>query len=65
VQSRNTTRDRQTPSCAERVTADYNLPHVEIEWTKEQLEDFARLASQPPAPPTPALIRAMKRNRTT
>jgi len=37
------------------------LPHVEIHWTKQQLEDFSQLASGPPAAPTPALRDLMKR----
>lgn len=46
----------------ERVAPEQPLPHVEIRWTKEQLESFAQLAAGPPALPTPALRDLMKGN---
>jgi hypothetical protein len=47
----------------ERVAPEQALPHVEIHWTKEQLESFAQLASRPTAAPTPALVELMKQSR--
>jgi hypothetical protein len=45
----------------ERVAPDVALPRVEIEWTERELESLRRLASAPEAaPPTEALIRAMR-----
>jgi hypothetical protein len=46
----------------ERVAPEQPVPHVEIRWTKQQLESFGQLASGPPEPPTPALLDLMKRN---
>lgn len=45
----------------ERVAPEQPLPRVEIHWTNQQLESFAKLASGPPAAPTPALRDLMKR----
>lgn len=36
------------------------LPDVEISWTPRELESLAELALQEPAPPTEALVRAMR-----
>jgi len=47
----------------ERVAPQETLPQVEINWTKEQLEGFARLAAGPPAAPTPALVGLMRQGR--
>jgi hypothetical protein len=47
----------------ERVAPPNILPQVQINWTKKQMESFARLASEPPAEPTPALIELMNRSR--
>lgn len=47
----------------ERVAPEEILPYVEINWTKEQLESFARLAAHAPAAPTPALIELMRQSR--
>jgi hypothetical protein len=46
----------------ERVTPDVALPRLEdIQWTERELESLAALAAATePAPPTEALIRAMK-----
>jgi hypothetical protein len=45
----------------ERVAPDVALPRVEIQWTERELESLAALAAATePAPPTEALIRAMK-----
>jgi len=46
----------------ERVAPEQPVPHVELRWTKQQLESFGQLASGPPATPTPALLDLMKRN---
>ena len=48
-------------SVLERVAPEYELPRVEINWTDEQLASLAELASAELAPPTEALVRAMKR----
>lgn len=46
----------------ERVAPEVSLPRVEIQWSSRELESLAELASTPNAnPPTPALIRAMRR----
>lgn len=37
-----------------------NLPLVTIDWTQEQLENLAKIATSDAAQPTEALIRAMK-----
>src|SRR5271167_2409265 len=39
----------------ERVAPEQPVPHVEIRWTKQQLDSFGQLASGIPAAPTPAL----------
>jgi hypothetical protein len=45
----------------ERVAPELQLPWVEIEWTERELQSLVELATAPePAPPTPALIRAMQ-----
>jgi hypothetical protein len=44
----------------ERVAPEMTLPHVDIRWTNKELESLAELASQQPADPTDALIRAMR-----
>ncbi len=45
----------------ERVAPESDLPSVAIEWTKQELESLARLASRAHAPkPTPALVRALR-----
>src|SRR5215472_17791372 len=44
----------------ERVAPAFVLPRVEISWTPRELENLAELASREPAPPTDALIRAMR-----
>jgi hypothetical protein len=44
----------------ERVAPELTLPHVEIRWTQQELESLAALASEEPAAPTEALIRAMR-----
>jgi hypothetical protein len=44
----------------ERVAPEQPVPHVELRWTKEQLQSFGQLASGPPAAPTPALLDLMK-----
>ncbi|MBZ5705386.1 MAG: hypothetical protein LAN63_08535 [Acidobacteriia bacterium] len=44
----------------ERVAPEQLLPHVEINWSKEQLESFGQLASGPPAAPKRALVDLMK-----
>ena len=44
----------------ERVAPAFTLPRVEISWTPRELENLAELASREPAPPTDALIRAMR-----
>ena len=62
VRSRNKTRDRKTSPRLERVAPEQPVSHVEIRWTKQQLESFGQLASGPSAPPTPALLDLMKRN---
>ena len=46
----------------ERVAPEQAVPHVEIHWTKEQLESFGQVASGPAAAPTPALRDLLKRN---
>jgi hypothetical protein len=46
----------------ERVAPEQPVPHVELRWTRQQLESFDQLASGPPAAPTPALLDLMKRN---
>lgn len=47
----------------ERVAPQESLPQVEIIWTREQLESFARLASGPSGAPTPALTELMRQGR--
>jgi hypothetical protein len=44
----------------ERVAPEQPVPHVQLRWTKEQLQSFGRLASGPSAAPTPALLDLMK-----
>jgi hypothetical protein len=44
----------------ERVAPELALPRVEISWTPRELESLAALASEEPAAPTEALIRAMR-----
>jgi hypothetical protein len=45
----------------ERVAPQVALPHVEIQWTKREVESLAELASAPEAnKPTELLIRAMR-----
>lgn len=44
----------------ERVAPEVALPRVEIAWTSQELESLADLASREPAPPTEALIRAVR-----
>lgn len=44
----------------ERVAPEPALPHVELKWTREQLESFGRLASGTPAAPNAALIDLMR-----
>jgi hypothetical protein len=46
----------------ERVAPEQPVPHVELRWTKQQLESFGQLASESPADPTPALLDLMKRS---
>jgi hypothetical protein len=36
------------------------LPYVTLDWTEEQLENLAKIASSDAAQPTEALIRLMK-----
>jgi hypothetical protein len=45
----------------ERVSPLMDLPRVELEWSNKELESLAELASRPPAEPSDALIRAMRR----
>jgi hypothetical protein len=45
----------------ERVAPQSGLPRIELEWTDRELASLAELASRPPAEPTDALIRAMRR----
>ena len=47
----------------ERVAPPEILPHVEINWTKEQWESFSRLASVSPTTPTAALVELMRQAR--
>ena len=47
----------------ERVAPEETLPYVTIHWNEEQLESFARLATQPPATPTAALKELMTQSR--
>lgn len=44
----------------ERVAPEVSLPSVEIAWTEAELDKLAKLALAPAAPPTEALIRAMR-----
>jgi len=46
----------------ERVAPEQPVPHVEIRWTKQQLESFGRLAAAAPTAPTSALVNLMKGN---
>ena len=46
----------------ERVAPPEPLPQVQINWTKKQMESFARLASKPASEPTPELIELMSQN---
>lgn len=44
----------------ERVAPNESLPHVDLQWTTEELEHLAEMASGSPAKPTEALLRAMR-----
>jgi len=44
----------------ERVAPEIALPRTEIQWSDEELESLAELASRRPSRPTEALIRAMR-----
>lgn len=46
----------------ERVAPELTIPHAEIQWTDQELDSLAELASRPPAKPTEALIRAIRRS---
>jgi hypothetical protein len=45
----------------ERVAPELSLPQVQIHWSEAELENLAQLAAGPPADPTDALVRAMRR----
>lgn len=44
----------------ERVASNESLPHVDLQWTTEELEHLAKMVSGSPAEPTEALVRAMR-----
>lgn len=44
----------------ERVAPGLELPRVDLHWSERELKSLAELATAPPAPPTQALIRAMR-----
>jgi hypothetical protein len=44
----------------ERVAPGFELPRVDLRWSERELESLAELATAQPAPPTEALIRAMR-----
>ena len=44
----------------ERVAPGLELPRVDLHWSERELKSLAELAAAPPAPPTEALIRAMR-----
>ncbi len=48
-------------SLLERVAPEHDLPYVQLKWTETQLASLAELTSADPAPPTEALVRAMRR----
>jgi len=45
----------------ERVAPATGLPHVEIDWTDEEVREVSALISAEPAEPAPALVAGMKR----
>lgn len=55
-------RELVTPEL-ERVAPNFNLPSISLTWTAEEVESFAKLASEEQPKPTPQLIRAMKSRR--
>lgn len=55
-------RELVTPEL-ERVAPDFDLPSVALTWTAEEVESFAKLASEEQPKPTPHLIRAMSNRR--
>jgi hypothetical protein len=44
----------------ERIAPNVELPRVEIDWTRREMESLAKLASEEPAAPTDRLIRAVR-----
>jgi hypothetical protein len=44
----------------ERVAPELELPHIDIQWTDQELKDLAELAAAPPPEPTKELKRVMR-----
>ncbi len=62
LDERNTVRELVS-AFVERLVRQFDLPHVNVEWTPEQLLSLNKLLTQEPTDPSERLITAMKRGR--